>query len=60
MGLPKRRTSRSRKLKKRAQWKLKAPVLSTCRQCGSPKMPHRVCTNCGVYAGREVIAAPEI
>jgi large subunit ribosomal protein L32 len=59
MGLPKRRTSRSKKLKRRAQWKLKTPSLSTCRQCGSPKLPHRVCSNCGAYAGREVVAAPE-
>jgi large subunit ribosomal protein L32 len=59
MGLPKRRTSRARKLKRRAQWKLKAPTLSTCRTCGTPKMQHRVCSNCGSYAGREVVTAPE-
>jgi large subunit ribosomal protein L32 len=56
MGLPKRRTSRTRKLKRRAQWKLDKPSLSTCRQCGSPKLPHRVCSNCGAYGGREVVA----
>lgn len=59
MGLPKRRTSRSRKLKRRANWKLKSPTLCTCRTCGTPKMQHRVCSNCGAYAGREVVAAPE-
>lgn len=57
MGLPKRRTSRARKLKRRAQWKLKTPTLSTCRHCNTPKLPHRVCSNCGTYAGREVVAA---
>ncbi len=56
MGLPKRRTSRARKLKRRAQWKLRRPALSTCRQCGTPKLPHRVCSNCGAYAGREIVA----
>ena len=56
MGLPKRRTSRARKLKRRAQWKLKQPVPSTCPRCGNPKLPHRVCSNCGVYAGREVVS----
>jgi large subunit ribosomal protein L32 len=59
MGLPKRRTSRSKKLKRRAQWKLKTPALSACRQCGSPKLPHRVCSNCGTYGGREIVAATE-
>lgn len=57
MGLPKRRTSRARKLKRRAQWKLKTPPLSTCRQCGQPILPHRVCANCGNYAGRGVVAS---
>ena len=56
MGLPKRRTSRARKLKRRAQWKLQKPTLCTCPQCGSPKLPHRVCSTCGTYAGREVVA----
>jgi large subunit ribosomal protein L32 len=56
MALPKRRTSRARKLKRRAQWKLKTPALSTCRQCGTPTIPHRVCSNCGTYAGREIVA----
>jgi large subunit ribosomal protein L32 len=57
MGLPKRRTSRSRKLKRRAQWKLEKPALATCQKCGAPKLPHRVCSNCGNYGGREVVAA---
>jgi large subunit ribosomal protein L32 len=56
MALPKRRTSRARHRKKHAQWKLKKPTLSTCPQCGSPKLPHRVCGTCGTYAGREVVA----
>ena len=56
MGLPKRRTSRARKLKRRAQWKLSKPTLSVCPQCGSPKLPHRVCGNCGIYAGREIVS----
>lgn len=60
MGLPKRRTSRSKKLSRRANWKLAKPALSSCRQCGSPKLPHRICSNCGNYAGREVVAAPEV
>ena len=60
MGLPKRRTSRSKKLKRFAQWKLEKPPLSVCGQCRSPKLPHRICSNCGTYAGREVIAATEV
>ena len=58
MGLPKRRTSRARKLKRRAQWKLKSVTLVTCSNCGSPKQQHRICGSCGYYAGRVVAAVP--
>ena len=56
MAVPKRRLSRSKKLKRRAQWKISRPVLSTCAQCGSPRIPHRVCPTCGNYAGRQVVS----
>ncbi|UCE03816.1 MAG: 50S ribosomal protein L32 [Candidatus Latescibacterota bacterium] len=56
MAVPKRRTSRSRKLKRRAQWKLERPSMSTCAECGSPRIPHRVCPGCGHYAGRQVVS----
>lgn len=33
-----------------------APVyLSPCPQCNSPRLPHRVCPNCGSYRGKKVI-----
>jgi len=32
----------------------------TCPQCGSPKLPHRVCPHCGHYKGREVIEVGEV
>jgi large subunit ribosomal protein L32 len=30
-----------------------------CPNCNEPVLPHRVCTNCGHYQGREVVAAKE-
>lgn len=57
MAVPKKRVSRTRRDKRRAQaWKLAAPALSRCTQCGELKTPHRVCGNCGYYKGKEVIA----
>ncbi len=56
MGLPKRKLSRSRGGKRRSHRALQAPTLSMCSQCKQPKTPHRVCPNCGYYAGRQVIA----
>jgi len=35
---------------------LDAPALSTCPNCGEFKAPHKVCANCGMYNGRQVIA----
>lgn len=51
MAVPKRRTSKSRKNKRRAHDALTAPARSTCSQCGEAKAPHRVCGACGTYRG---------
>ena len=59
MAVPKRRTSRSRKNKRRAHDAIGTPARSTCSQCGEPKIPHRVCANCGTYRGREVVQTEE-
>lgn len=29
--------------------------LSTCTNCGAPKLAHRVCKACGFYNGKQVI-----
>ncbi|MBQ1545967.1 MAG: 50S ribosomal protein L32 [Clostridia bacterium] len=56
MAVPKRKSSHARKNKRRNNvWKLQAPALSTCSNCGAYKAPHRVCKACGYYNGREVI-----
>lgn len=54
MANPKNRHSRSRRDKRRANWKLEAPNLGECPQCHAPKLPHRMCDNCGYYDGREI------
>ncbi|MEW6289912.1 MAG: 50S ribosomal protein L32 [Thermodesulfobacteriota bacterium] len=55
MALPKRRHSRSRTRIRRAHDGLTAPTISTCSECGEPKLPHRLCSGCGSYKGRKVI-----
>ena len=55
MAVPKQRQSHSRTHKRRSQHKVSAPSLSYCPRCHAPRLPHRVCANCGTYAGREVI-----
>ena len=55
MPNPKRRHSKQRRDKRRANWKLTATNLSTCPQCSQPKLPHRVCDNCGYYGAKQVV-----
>jgi large subunit ribosomal protein L32 len=55
MAVPKKRQSRTRRDKRRAQYKVSAPRLNECPRCHSQRLPHRVCPTCGTYAGREVI-----
>ena len=56
MAVPKRKTSKARKNTRRsAVWKLTAPALAKCPECGEYKLAHRACSNCGTYNGREVI-----
>ena len=55
MAVPKKRTSRARRDKRRATHKATQAKLSRCPRCHSPRIPHRVCPTCGTYAGREVV-----
>lgn len=56
MAVPKRKVSKARRDKRRSSvWKLDAPALSKCTQCGELKMPHRVCPVCGYYKGKEIV-----
>ena len=59
MAVPKRRTSRAKRRTRRAHDAIPVPARSVCPQCQEPKLPHRVCRNCGTYRGREVIQTDE-
>ena len=59
MAQPKRRWSKQRTHTKRSTWKLENKTISTCKHCGEPVMPHRVCPNCGYYDGKEVVKHEE-
>lgn len=58
MGVPKKRTSKMRRDRRRAAVNtLRTPVqVIKCSNCKEPVLPHRACAACGHYAGREVIA----
>ena len=51
MAVPKRHLSKARRDKRRSNvWKLEAPTLVKCSNCGSFKLPHQACGNCGYAA----------
>jgi large subunit ribosomal protein L32 len=54
MAVPKKKTSKSRRDKRRAQHGIESPRVNICPTCGQPKRPHRVCPNCKTYKGRDV------
>jgi large subunit ribosomal protein L32 len=54
---PKRKISKARRNKRRANWKMSAPNLAKCDKCGELMMPHRVCRSCGTYNKKVVVEA---
>ena len=59
MPNPKRRHSRARQAKRRANWKAAVPTVVECANCHQPKLPHRACPNCGYYKGRSIFLPRE-
>jgi large subunit ribosomal protein L32 len=59
MANPKRRHSKARRDRRRAQDGLDRPATSVCANCGEIKLPHRACSHCGHYKGREVFEPKE-
>lgn len=55
MAVPKRKTSKARRDKRRTHWKLSVPNLITCPQCHELKLPHHICSYCGYYKGKEIV-----
>ncbi|MBI2122918.1 MAG: 50S ribosomal protein L32 [Armatimonadetes bacterium] len=59
MGIQKHRRSRKSGANRRAHWKARLVALVECPKCHAQMRSHRVCANCGYYAGREVIKIEE-
>ena len=52
---PKNKSSKARRDKRRANWKMSAPNLVKCSKCGELMMPHRVCHGRSCRTGRKSI-----
>ena len=58
MAVPFRRTSKTAKRLRRTHFKLSAPGLVKCPNCGAMIKSHNVCPKCGYYGGKNVMAKP--
>ncbi|MBX9765626.1 MAG: 50S ribosomal protein L32 [Bdellovibrionales bacterium] len=56
MPTPKKKSSRMRRGHRRSHDGITAPAVVKCSSCGALSRPHRVCAECGQYAGREIQA----
>ena len=56
MAVPKRRTSKAAKRKRRTHFKISVPGMVECSNCVEMKLSHRVCKACGSYKGKEVVS----
>jgi large subunit ribosomal protein L32 len=60
MALQKRRRGPTRIRQQRSAWMRKSganqPTVQACKNCGAPRVPHRVCMSCGQYNGEVVVA----
>ena len=59
MAVPKSKTSKARKRKRRAHHALVKPSLVKCKRCGTSIESHAVCHECGFYRGKSVIQIEE-
>ena len=59
MAVPKQKTSKAKRDKRRSHDALSVKSRSTCDNCGNIRQPHRVCPSCGHYKGRMIVETEE-
>ena len=55
MAEPKKKLSRTRTHRRRADYKIPATPMVICNNCGKPSRPHFVCAACGFYNKKSVV-----
>jgi len=59
MAVPKRKTSKTRRDKRRTHYKATPVSVVLCPSCKEPKQPHAVCPKCGMYNGKKYLEVEE-
>jgi large subunit ribosomal protein L32 len=60
MAVPKRKTSKTRRDKRRTHDKATLATGVLCPNCKEPKQPHVVCPKCGMYNGKKYLEVEEV
>lgn len=61
MAVPKKKTSRARKNRRKAVWaRMEKKNLVPCPHCHELMMPHHICHYCGYYRGIQYLVVEEI
>jgi large subunit ribosomal protein L32 len=55
MAVPRNRVSNSKKNLRRSHHAKKPKSIQACTQCGKATLPHRICSHCGSYKGRQIL-----
>ena len=56
MAVPKAKTAKARRNSRRSSvWKLEAPAMAKCPNCGEMNLAYRVCKKCGYYDGEKIL-----
>ncbi|MEW6534031.1 MAG: 50S ribosomal protein L32 [Candidatus Auribacterota bacterium] len=59
MANPKKRMSKCRTHTRRSHDRLDMPAVVSCDNCGQPKLPHRICPECGYYGKKQIVEVEE-
>ncbi|MCB5230089.1 MAG: 50S ribosomal protein L32 [Candidatus Cloacimonas sp.] len=59
MPVPKRKTSKTRRNKRRTHQKAVMPTWTTCPNCSEAMRPHHICQSCGHYKGKQFLHVKE-
>ncbi|MDD2435589.1 MAG: 50S ribosomal protein L32 [Bacilli bacterium] len=58
-AVPFRKVSKTRKRMRRTHYKISENGTTKCSKCGADIRPHRVCSKCGMYKGKEIVKQEE-
>ncbi|NQU77755.1 50S ribosomal protein L32 [Candidatus Falkowbacteria bacterium] len=59
MALPTQKHTKSRTRKRKPSLALKKTGFTKCPKCQKPILPHRACSFCGTYAGKQILKIKE-